>query len=44
MTQTDVERWKTTAEQGDAMGRLNGIIEKQMSQGVAATSPPDVAA
>jgi hypothetical protein len=32
VTQTDVERWKTTAEQGDAMGRLNGIIEKQMAQ------------
>ncbi|EFE65763.1 conserved hypothetical protein [Streptomyces viridosporus ATCC 14672] len=32
VTQTDVERWKTTAEQGDSLGRLNGIIEKQMSQ------------
>lgn len=32
VTQTDVERWKTTAEQGDSLGRLNGIIEKQMRQ------------
>ncbi|MFD9276925.1 phage portal protein [Streptomyces mirabilis] len=32
VTQTDVGRWKKAAEQGDAMGRLNGIIEKQMSQ------------
>jgi hypothetical protein len=39
VTQTDVARWKTTAEQGDAMGRLNGIIEKQMSQ----SSPAPVA-
>jgi hypothetical protein len=46
VTQTDVERWKKAAEQGDAMGRLNGIIEKQMSQpGVPAVGPvPDVAA
>lgn len=32
VTQTDVERWKATAEQGDSMNRLNGIIEKQMQQ------------
>lgn len=46
VTQTDVERWKSAAEQGDAMGRLNGIIEKQMSQsGPAVAGPvPDVAA
>lgn len=46
VTQTDVERWKKAAEQGDAMGRLNGIIEKQMSQpGPAPAEPvPDVAA
>lgn len=46
VTQTDVERWKSAAEQGDAMGRLNGIIEKQMSQsGPAPVAPvPDVAA
>ncbi|MER5903028.1 phage portal protein [Streptomyces mirabilis] len=47
VTQTDVGRWKKAAEQGDAMGRLNGIIEKQMSQPSAAApaSPvPGVAA
>jgi len=46
VTQTDVGRWKKAAEQGDAMGRLNGIIEKQMSQpDAAAVAPvPDVAA
>lgn len=46
VTQTDVERWKSAAEQGDAMGRLNGIIEKQMSQSSPApVAPvPDVAA
>lgn len=46
VTQTDVERWKSAAEQGDAMGRLNGIIEKQMSQSGAAPviTVPDVAA
>lgn len=46
VTQTDVERWKSAAEQGDAMGRLNGIIEKQMSQsGTPPAAPvPDVAA
>lgn len=35
VTQTDVERWKTAASEGDAMNRLNGIIEKQMQP------PPD---
>lgn len=45
VTQTDVARWKTTAEQGDAMGRLNGIIEKQMTQQIAPAPPlPDAAA
>jgi hypothetical protein len=46
VTQTDVARWKTTAEQGDAMGRLNGIIEKQMTQQqIAPVAPlPDAAA
>jgi len=39
VTQTDVERWKTTAAEGDAMQRLNGIIEKQMDPGGGA--PPD---
>ena len=31
VTQTDVERWRATAEQGDSLNRLNGIIEKQMA-------------
>lgn len=31
VTQTDVERWKKSASEGDAMNRLNGIIEKQMA-------------
>jgi hypothetical protein len=46
VTQTDVGRWKKAAEQGDAMGRLNGIIEKQMTQsGGRPVGPvPDVAA
>lgn len=44
VTQTDVERWKSTAAQGDAMGRLNGIIEKQMSQLAPAPPLPDAAA
>lgn len=30
VTQTDVGRWKLAAHEGDAMNRLNGIIEKQM--------------
>ncbi|NUP15383.1 MAG: phage portal protein [Streptomyces sp.] len=30
VTQTDVKRWRKASEQGDAMNRLNGIIEKQM--------------
>ena len=42
VTQTDVERWKTTAEQGDSLGRLNGIIEKQMSQLEPAPAPDPV--
>ncbi|MFD5491623.1 phage portal protein [Streptomyces sp. NPDC127091] len=42
VTQTDVERWKTTAEQGDALGRLDGIIEKQMAQLEPATQPSPV--
>jgi len=40
VTQTDVERWKTTAEQGDALGRLNGIIEKQMQQEAPSEAAP----
>ncbi|MEU6543885.1 phage portal protein [Streptomyces sp. NPDC046859] len=39
VTQTDVERWRATAEQGDSLGRLNGIIEKQMSQLEPASAP-----
>lgn len=39
VTQTDVERWKKAASEGDAMNRLNGIIEKQM-QPPADTSMP----
>lgn len=31
VTQTDVERWKTAAEEGDAIRRLDGIIERQMA-------------
>ncbi|MFF3928273.1 phage portal protein [Streptomyces hirsutus] len=42
VTQTDVERWKTTAEQGDSMGRLNGIIEKQMAQLEPSAAPAPV--
>lgn len=38
VTQTDVGRWKVAAEEGDAMNRLNGIIEKQMAP------PPALAA
>lgn len=30
VTQTDVERWRKAARQGDAMGRLNDIIDRQM--------------
>jgi len=47
VTQTDVERWKKAASEGDAMNRLNGIIEKQMqppSGGqVPAEAPPAAA-
>jgi hypothetical protein len=42
VTQTDVERWKATAEQGDSMGRLNGIIEKQMTTPELAPAPDPV--
>ncbi len=47
VTQTDVERWKKAAEQGDAMHRLDGIIEKQMdasTQSQQIAPVPDVAA
>jgi hypothetical protein len=39
ITQTDVERWKKTAEQGDAMHRLDGIIDKQMNPQPPAALP-----
>jgi len=42
VTQTDVERWKKAAEQGDAMARLDGIIEKQMSSSDNAPQPAPV--
>lgn len=43
VTQTDVERWKQTADQGDSMGRLNGIIEKQMNDvAPTASTEPDL--
>lgn len=46
VTQTDVERWKKAASEGDAMARLNGIIEKQMqsSSGSATPAAPPVPA
>lgn len=31
VTQTDVERWQSAAEKGDAMGQLKDIIGKQMT-------------
>ena len=31
ISQQDVTRWKATAEKGDALGQLNGIIDKQMA-------------
>ena len=41
VTQTDVERWKKAAEQGDAMHRLNDIIDKQMGTSSGAGPPDD---
>lgn len=41
VTQTDVERWKQAASEGDAMNRLNGIIEKQMEPPASASAPVD---
>lgn len=44
ITQTDVERWRTAAKEGDAMNQLNGIIGKQMAPAVqppqAVPAPP----
>lgn len=31
VSQTDIERWKLTAEQGDATAQLNATIDKQMA-------------
>jgi len=42
VTQTDVERWKKAASEGDAMNRLNGIIEKQMQPPAGARVPAEV--
>ena len=39
VTQTDVGRWKLAAHEGDAMNRLNGIIEKQMQPAPGAQAP-----
>ncbi len=39
VTQTDVGRWKLAAHEGDAMNRLNGIIEKQMQPSVISQVP-----
>ncbi|WP_245738357.1 phage portal protein [Streptomyces sparsogenes] len=44
VTQTDVERWKTAASEGDAMNRLNGIIEKQMQPPAGSTTPSETPA
>lgn len=39
VTQTDVGRWKIAASEGDAMNRLNGIIEKQMQPAAISQVP-----
>ncbi|MFJ4785148.1 phage portal protein [Streptomyces sp. NPDC088794] len=39
VTQTDVGRWKLAAHEGDAMNRLNGIIEKQMQPAAISQVP-----
>jgi len=44
VTQTDVERWKKAASEGDAMNRLNGIIEKQMQPPAGAEGPVEESA
>lgn len=33
VSQDEVQRWKTAADQGDAVGQLNAIINRQMDQG-----------
>lgn len=44
VTQTDVERWKKAAGEGDAMNRLNGIIEKQMQPPAGSATPTETPA
>lgn len=39
VTQTDVERWKLAAHEGDAIARMNDIIGKQMTPQLATASP-----
>lgn len=39
VTQTDVARWKNTAEQADSIGQLNQILERQM--GAAQPAQPE---
>lgn len=41
ITQTDVKRWRKASEQGDAMNRLNGIIEKQMQPSAGERIPAE---
>lgn len=44
VTQTDVERWKKAAADGNALERLNGIIEKQMQAPDAVPLPAETPA
>lgn len=37
VTQQDVERWKAAAQEGNALGALNAMIERQMNTEVAPT-------
>ncbi|MFE4857374.1 phage portal protein [Streptomyces sp. NPDC056670] len=39
VTQTDVERWKLAAHEGDAIARMNDIIGKQMTPQLTPGSP-----
>lgn len=39
VSQTDVQRWKKVAEQGDAQAQLNAIIDKQMGASTGEQSP-----
>jgi hypothetical protein len=40
VTQTDVERWKLAAHEGDAIARMNDIIGKQMSPQLSPVAAP----